>query len=273
MPRFNFTEITLQSNADITEVMDNFNKIEQNAVLLTDLATITKDGLMAKEDKVKINSIEQGANNYVLPTAGLNQKGGVQTTSNVSSNVGYIAVPIINGVPYYHDTTYAKATYNDDGLMSKEDKYVLDNLLDEAKAYTDLKVPKLLYSLTATENVTSLLIDNISIPDNTDLWITAWQPLTGGTSGKEGFSLRINGLTSGDGVMTYYASHVPPNSFIIWLTTHPNEISYKTIDVVGAGSSPTVTRIVNGSLTSLELRSRNSEQLFTGSYLKVYSMN
>lgn len=37
MSRFNFTNITLQSRADITEVMDNFNEIESTAAIVDDL--------------------------------------------------------------------------------------------------------------------------------------------------------------------------------------------------------------------------------------------
>ena len=39
MARFNFTNITLNSRADISAVMDNFNKIEQSAALSSDLTT------------------------------------------------------------------------------------------------------------------------------------------------------------------------------------------------------------------------------------------
>lgn len=47
MARFNFTNITLQSRADITEVMNNFNKIEQTGAIIDDLSkrkqiTLTK---------------------------------------------------------------------------------------------------------------------------------------------------------------------------------------------------------------------------------------
>lgn len=109
MPRFNFNNITLQSNADISKVMENFNKIENNAVLLSDLVTTLANGLMSKEDKIKLNGIANNANNYTLPTAGKNIKGGVQTNSNVNDSTGYTACPIIGGIPYYKGV----ASYND----------------------------------------------------------------------------------------------------------------------------------------------------------------
>ncbi|MGN5456823.1 MAG: hypothetical protein ACI4XN_12580 [Candidatus Kurthia intestinigallinarum] len=54
-------------------------------------------------EKNKLAGIATGANAYVLPTAG-SSLGGVKTTSTVTSNSGYTACPIINGVPYYKDT-------------------------------------------------------------------------------------------------------------------------------------------------------------------------
>ena len=43
MPRFNFTNITLQSRADITDVMGNFNELETNGVSQNDLITAISD--------------------------------------------------------------------------------------------------------------------------------------------------------------------------------------------------------------------------------------
>lgn len=79
MPRFNFTNITLQSKADITDVMNNFNKIEQLGITeaevnskistvnnninsvrndLSRVATTSNNGLMSSSDKSKLNAIE-----------------------------------------------------------------------------------------------------------------------------------------------------------------------------------------------------------------------
>ena len=70
------------------------------------LATEASEGLMSAEAKVKLNNVETGANNYVLPSAGKDSLGGVKTTSDVNSTEGYIPTPIIDGVPYYKDTLY-----------------------------------------------------------------------------------------------------------------------------------------------------------------------
>lgn len=50
---------------------------------------------------------------YTLPTASSSTLGGVKTTSTVTSNSGYTACPIINGVPYYKDTntTYSLSSF------------------------------------------------------------------------------------------------------------------------------------------------------------------
>lgn len=41
MPRFNFTNITLEDEADITDVMDNFNEIEGTAAIVDDLPKVS----------------------------------------------------------------------------------------------------------------------------------------------------------------------------------------------------------------------------------------
>lgn len=71
-------------------------------------ATASAAGLMSASDKSKLDGIASGANKYTLPTAS-STLGGVKTTSTVTSNSGYTACPIINGVPYYKDTN---TTYN-----------------------------------------------------------------------------------------------------------------------------------------------------------------
>ena len=79
-------------------------------------------------EKTKLAGIEEGANKYTLPTAAKDTLGGVKTTSTVTSASGYTASPIISGVPYYKDTTYAVATTSANGLMSASDKTKLDGI-------------------------------------------------------------------------------------------------------------------------------------------------
>ena len=94
-------------------------------------------------EKNKLEGIAEGANNYTLPTASTTL-GGVKTTSSVSNITGYTPVPIINGVPYYKDTTYSAATTTTAGLMSAADKATLDNLAaDSADEITDAEIAAL----------------------------------------------------------------------------------------------------------------------------------
>lgn len=100
-------------------------------------ATTTKSGLLSASDKEKLDGIAVGANKYTLPTAGLNSLGGVKTTSSVTSTSGLIATPIIDGVPYYKDTTYSAATTTKAGLLSAADKTKLDSLDEIVISSTD----------------------------------------------------------------------------------------------------------------------------------------
>lgn len=82
----------------------------------------------------KLNGIEEGANKYSLPKATNKVLGGVTTTSTVSDvSAALIAVPIINGVPYYENTTYAEATTDVAGLLSAADKAKLDGVATGAQ--------------------------------------------------------------------------------------------------------------------------------------------
>ena len=75
------------------------------------------NGLMSKEDKIKLDNIEANANNYVLPTAS-STLGGVKTTSTVTSTSGLTACPIISGVPYYKDTNTRYSPFVKSGSSS-----------------------------------------------------------------------------------------------------------------------------------------------------------
>lgn len=51
-------------------------------------ATSSKDGLMSKEDKAKLDGIEAQANKYTLPAAGRSSLGGVKKAAAVSEAAG-----------------------------------------------------------------------------------------------------------------------------------------------------------------------------------------
>lgn len=96
-------------------------------------ATTSADGLMAKEDKVKLNGIEAGANKYTHPTytartSALN-KVTVDATGHVSAVTAVVKTDITAlGIPA-QDTTYNTATTTTNGLLSKEDKIKLNAMI------------------------------------------------------------------------------------------------------------------------------------------------
>jgi len=59
--------------------------------------TTTVNGLMLATDKVKLDSIASGANNYTLPTASDSILGGVKIGDNININDGIISVPAATG--------------------------------------------------------------------------------------------------------------------------------------------------------------------------------
>jgi hypothetical protein len=97
-------------NKEMTNVVQNELKnvnaeLEKLVGHTHDVVTSSSDGLMSADDKNKLDLIEDGANKYILPTADKSTIGGVTTTSEVESSVGFTACPIISGVPYYKDAT------------------------------------------------------------------------------------------------------------------------------------------------------------------------
>lgn len=102
------------------------------------VAQVAGKGLSANDFtdalKTKLDGIAEGANKYTLPTATNKVIGGVTTTSQIATvSTAMIAVPIINGVPYYENTTYAEATSDNVGLMSANDKKKLDGVATNAQ--------------------------------------------------------------------------------------------------------------------------------------------
>lgn len=137
------------------------------------LVTTAEDGLMSSEDKVKLNSIEQNANNYILPVASLTQLGGVKIGSGIDlTDDGTISVTLdgsaadisaFTGVTTYQgadytsieftrtnvldgvqDTNVGSTIYTVDttkaGLMSSADKIKLDKLTPDVATILDLVV-------------------------------------------------------------------------------------------------------------------------------------
>lgn len=84
------------------------------------LATPELDGLMSKTDKAKLDNIEEFANNYIHPDD--------DNTKHVS----------VEQIAYWNDKAdKTLVNYNDNGLMSKEDKYKLDGIEEGATNYVE----------------------------------------------------------------------------------------------------------------------------------------
>lgn len=101
------------------------------------LATTDVKGAMSKEDKIKLDGIEENANNYTHPshsskTSGL-YKITVDAQGHVSGTSAITKDDITDlGIPA-QDTTYSKANSSNDGLMSKEDKNKLNSIQEGAE--------------------------------------------------------------------------------------------------------------------------------------------
>jgi len=80
-------------------------------------------GVMSAADKTKLDGIDQGANNYKLPTATASVLGGVKVGSNLSVD--------LNGVL---SGNYALVTQTANGIMDYKDKVKLDGIYSNATA-------------------------------------------------------------------------------------------------------------------------------------------
>ena len=103
-------------------------------------ATTAANGLMSKDDKIKLNSIDTSANKYTHPTYTSSASGfkkfTVDATGHVSATAAVAKSDITGlGIPA-QDTTYAVATTAANGLLSKDDKTKLDSIAASANNYT-----------------------------------------------------------------------------------------------------------------------------------------
>lgn len=95
-------------------------------------ATTKMSGFMSYLDKIKLDGIEYGANNYFLPLAANDTRGGIQLgyaangrnyPVQLSGEKAYVNVPWTDT-----NTTYGLATSSTNGLMSARDKAKLDGI-------------------------------------------------------------------------------------------------------------------------------------------------
>lgn len=98
------------------------------------LATTSASGLL-KQLNGNTSQYMRGDGTWATPPnttyslVGANGSTGlIKNGSSVTNTSGYIACPIIRGVPYYRNTTYSAATASSSGLMSASDKSDFDEI-------------------------------------------------------------------------------------------------------------------------------------------------
>ena len=97
-------------------------------------------------EKNKLAGISEGANNYSLPLAGQDLRGGVKIGYNTNSSNRNYAVQLSNEQMYVNvpwtdtNTTYGLATSTTDGIMQASDKAKLDSI----SAITDTELKSIL---------------------------------------------------------------------------------------------------------------------------------
>lgn len=158
------------------------------------VVTQEHDGLMSHTDKIKLDGIEEGANNYVHPAhteyvSGL-YKITVDDEGHVTSATQVVKLDITSlGIPG-QDTTYEDATQDGSGLMSGADKKKLDGIQEGANKYTHPSYTAQssgLYKVTVDGTGHVSAVEAVSKGDITGLGIpgqdTTYAPATGSTNG------------------------------------------------------------------------------------------
>lgn len=97
---FNNTYLNMLENLD-TSLAAKVDKEDGRGLSDKNFTATDKANLDAATQKLK--DIEDGANNYSLPIAGIEVLGGVKTTSTILDVTNYTACPIVDGVPYYEN--------------------------------------------------------------------------------------------------------------------------------------------------------------------------
>lgn len=103
------------------------------------VATSSNNGFISTADKVKLDSVENGANKYTHPSYTANTSGLYKIQSDASGHVT-AATPVTKsditqlGIPA-QDTTYSAASSATNGLMSSADKSKLDGIAAGANKY------------------------------------------------------------------------------------------------------------------------------------------
>ena len=251
------TNNTLSITSENVQGALGFNPATRNA------ATIMAAGLMSQMDKAKLNTIEEGANNYVHPnylerTEGfykvtVDDEGHViNATSVVKSDITGLGIPA-------QDTTYTVATTSKDGLMSSEDKTKLDGIDSGANNYTHPSFTQKaagLYKITvnnqghvsAATAVAKSDITALGIPDQDTTYDTATTSEDGLMSSED--KTKLDGIDSGANKYTH-PSYTQRSSGL-----------YK-ITVDSSGHVSGATAVTKSDITALGIPAQDTNTTYT----------
>ena len=123
-------------------------------------ATATRSGLMSKEDKSKLDSIEKSANNYVHPKSHPATMITQDQAHKFATAEQLKKVDAIPENPKYTDTTYGLADSVNDGLMAAADKVKLNSIEEGAKNYVH---PKTHAAIIITQDETHRFVSDTQI--------------------------------------------------------------------------------------------------------------
>ena len=84
--------------ADVGALPDDTVIPSIEGLATTDVATASEPGLMSSSDKVKLDTIEAGANNYTLPTATDSVLGGVKVGNGLAISNGTLSVDVVDNL-------------------------------------------------------------------------------------------------------------------------------------------------------------------------------
>ena len=121
-------------------------------------ATTSAAGLMSASDKVKLNGVAEGANNYTLPAATSSSLGGVKVGDNINvADDGTISVPAMEWSSINNRPTKLSEFINDKDFIDKTANN-LTNYYKKSEVYTQAEVNNLLSKITSisVEVVTAL---------------------------------------------------------------------------------------------------------------------
>nr|DAH02067.1 MAG TPA: Receptor recognition protein, Long tail, Helical sandwich, Tail fiber [Crassvirales sp.] len=134
------------------------------------LATTSANGLL-KQLSGNTSQYMRGDGTWATPPnttyslVGANGSTGlIKNGSSITNASGYIACPIIRGVPYYRNTTYSIATASSSGLMSASDKSDFDEIrADWVNGGVFVHENSSLYNLAIRDGSPSSKVDELAI--------------------------------------------------------------------------------------------------------------